>query len=139
MRAKGDWRAASRGCCTGRSGTLPPTRPAFRGPADFDWDLQEIIFRGWLQPLLGLWLTALLFAAAHFSPTDYRWSSPFTWGMVALYFPVSLGIGALFLWRGNLLAPILTHFASDALGLLFLSRALARARHRAATSSPAAA
>jgi membrane protease YdiL (CAAX protease family) len=95
---------------------------------------EEIVFRGWLQPMLGLWLTSLLFAVVHFLPTDYRWSSPLTWGMIAIYLPVALGIGALFAWRGNLLAPILTHGASDALGLLTISRAMARARTAGAPS-----
>lgn len=95
---------------------------------------EEIVFRGWLQPVLGLWLTSLLFAVLHFPPTEYRWSSPLTWGMIAIYLPVAVGIGALFAWRGNLLAPILTHAASDALGLLTISRAVARAR----TASPPA-
>jgi membrane protease YdiL (CAAX protease family) len=93
---------------------------------------EEIVFRGWLQPVLGLWLTSLLFAVLHFPPTDYRWSSPLTWGMIAIYLPVAVGIGALFAWRGNLLAPVLAHSASDALGLLAISRAMARAR----TASP---
>jgi uncharacterized protein len=96
---------------------------------------EEIIFRGWLQPLLGLWLTALLFAVAHFPPTTYRWRSPWTWGMVGIYFPVALAIGALFAWRGNLLAPMATHFASDALGLVLISRAMARARSAAAAKA----
>jgi membrane protease YdiL (CAAX protease family) len=93
---------------------------------------EEIVFRGWLQPVLGLWLTSLLFAVLHFPPTEYRWSSPLTWGMIAIYLPVAVGIGALFAWRGNLLAPILTHGAGDALGLISISRAMARAR----TASP---
>jgi membrane protease YdiL (CAAX protease family) len=98
---------------------------------------EEIVFRGWLQAVAGLWLTSFIFSLAHFPPTAYRWRHPVTWGMVALYFPVSLAIGALFDWRGNLLAPIVTHMVSDALGLLLIVRVLAARRRDA--DAPAAA
>ncbi len=89
---------------------------------------EEIIFRGWLQPIAGLWLTSALFAALHFLPTRYRWSHPVTWRMAAVYFPVGLAVGALYQWRGNLLAPMLTHWLSDSLGLLTLTAASRRSR-----------
>ncbi|HVT57468.1 MAG TPA: CPBP family intramembrane glutamic endopeptidase [Thermoanaerobaculia bacterium] len=89
---------------------------------------EEIIFRGWLQPLAGIWLTSLLFAVAHFPPHRVRWTHPATWGMIALYIPVSFGMGGLFAWRGDLLAPILTHILGDALGMLRIARAVARKR-----------
>jgi membrane protease YdiL (CAAX protease family) len=98
---------------------------------------EEVIFRGWLQPLAGLWVTSALFAVLHFLPNRYKWSHPVTWGMIALYFPVGVGIGALYAWRENLLAPIVAHWLSDSLGLLFLSRAAASAgRATAAAAVP---
>lgn len=109
------------------------------GMALFAGICEEIVFRGWLQPLLGLWVTSLLFAVLHFPPTECRWSSPLTWGMIGLYVPAALGFGALFLWRGNLLAPMAAHFLSDALGLLLIRRAMARARAAAANARPLAA
>jgi membrane protease YdiL (CAAX protease family) len=90
---------------------------------------EELIFRGWLQPIAGLWLTSAVFAVLHFLPNRYKWSHAVTWGMVALYFPVGLAVGWLYAWRDNLLAPIVMHSLSDSLGLLFLARAMAtRAR-----------
>jgi uncharacterized protein len=81
---------------------------------------EEVIFRGWLQPVLGLVATSLVFALAHFPPSRYKWSHPATWGMIAIYFPIGLGVGWLYLERQNLLAPILTHAVGDALGLVAL-------------------
>ena len=82
---------------------------------------EELIFRGWLQPLAGLWPTSVLFALLHFMPTRYRWWHPATWGMVALYFPVGAFVGWLYAWRANLLAPILVHALSDSIGLLLIA------------------
>jgi membrane protease YdiL (CAAX protease family) len=83
---------------------------------------EEVLFRGWLQPLTGLWLASFVFALVHFPPNRYAWSHPATWAMVALYFPVGLALGWLYTWRGNLLAPVVAHALSDALGLFALSR-----------------
>src|SRR6266446_6048612 len=109
-------------------GKLPLTTmfvmAAIAGPCE------ELIFRGWLQPVAGLWITSLLFAVLHFLPTRYRWSHPVTWGMIALYLPVALALGWLYAWRGNLLGPIVMHSLSDSLGLLFLKRAQSPARRR---------
>ena len=86
---------------------------------------EELIFRGWLQPIAGLWITSFVFAVLHFLPNRYKWSHPVTWGMVALYFPVGLAVGWLYEWRANLLAPMVMHSVSDCLGLLFVSRGIA--------------
>jgi len=97
---------------------------------------EELIFRGWLQPVAGLWIASLLFAVLHFLPTRYKWSHPMTWGMLALYFPIGLIVGWLYAWRANLLAPIIMHSLSDSLGLLFLARAIAKGmRGRAAAAA----
>jgi membrane protease YdiL (CAAX protease family) len=96
---------------------------------------EELIFRGWLQPVAGLWTTSAVFAVLHFLPNRYKWSHLVTWGMVALYFPVGLAVGWLYEWRANLLGPVVMHSLSDSLGLLFLARAVA-ARARAAAPPP---
>jgi membrane protease YdiL (CAAX protease family) len=97
---------------------------------------EELIFRGWLQPVAGLWTTSAVFAVLHFLPNRYKWSHPVTWGMVALYFPVGLAVGWLYEWRANLLGPMVMHSLSDSLGLLFVARAIA-ARARGAAHPPA--
>ena len=96
---------------------------------------EELTFRGWLQPVAGIWITSLLFAVLHFLPNRYKWSHPATWGMIALYFPVGLAVGWLYESRGNLLGPMVMHSLSDSLGLLFLARAIG-ARGRATSSPP---
>lgn len=88
---------------------------------------EEVLFRGWLQPLLGVWLASFLFALVHFPPHRYRWAHPATWAMVLLYVPVGLALGFLYAWRGNLLAPMVAHALSDSLGLFALWRARAAA------------
>jgi len=94
---------------------------------------EEVLFRGWLQPIVGLWAASVVFAVVHFPPNRYKWSHPVTWGMVALYLPVGLGIGWLYLWRGNLLAPVITHAVGDSLGLLALVQ---QARHSSGAVAP---
>ena len=98
---------------------------------------EELVFRGWLQPVVGIWIASLLFAVLHFLPSRYKWSHPVTWGMVALYFPVGLAVGWLYAWRGNLLGPMVMHSLSDSLGLLFLARAIAARARAPAASGPA--
>jgi membrane protease YdiL (CAAX protease family) len=83
---------------------------------------EEIVFRGWMQPLAGVWLTSALFAVLHFLPTRFDWSHRATWQMAAIYFPVGVAVGFLYDWRANLLAPMLMHWLSDSIGLLALAR-----------------
>lgn len=64
---------------------------------------EELLFRGALQPLLGLWLTALVFGFLHGGtrPRLYLWA--------IFAFAAGLLLGWLADWTGNLLAPILCH------------------------------
>lgn len=77
---------------------------------------EEALFRGLLQPWLGLWMTSLLFGLAHF-PLD-RELLP--WTLFA--FVVGLALGVLFELTGNLAAPVLAHFLINLLGLWFIVR-----------------
>ena len=86
---------------------------------------EEFIWRGGLQPLVGLWLTALLFAWIHFPSKVYRYSHPQVWVMMlGMYFPVALMFGALYAWRHDLTAPIVCHVLLD-IYLLIRSKRLA--------------
>jgi len=82
---------------------------------------EEALFRGALQPMIGIAPQAALFAALHFRPRArfYPWTI------------MSLGIGLLFGWltktRGDLCAPILAHFTVNALNLAYISRTELRA------------
>lgn len=65
---------------------------------------EELLFRGFLQPKLGLAVTAVIFGLVHIPQTR----SQLPWTLMA----VGMGfvLGALAEWRGCLLAPVIAHF-----------------------------
>jgi membrane protease YdiL (CAAX protease family) len=86
---------------------------------------EEILFRGAIQPLLGLWWTGLIFALAHVRPPQWR-SAPRN----ALLFVLSvygggLVAGTVYLKFG-LIAAIAMHVAWDLVALLLLRGAASR-------------
>jgi CAAX protease family protein len=75
---------------------------------------EELLFRGLLQPWMGLWLQALLFGLVHQMPGPSRW----IWVSWAL--AVGLVLGVLFELTGSLLGPIAAHALVNGLNLKFL-------------------
>ncbi|MEE8408935.1 MAG: CPBP family intramembrane glutamic endopeptidase, partial [Myxococcota bacterium] len=75
------------------------------------------LFRGTLQPTLGLWLAAAVFAVLHIGP-NVRF---LPWTIMAL--GAGLAFGGLFSWTGNLVAPVLAHITVNYLNLRFLAPA----------------
>jgi membrane protease YdiL (CAAX protease family) len=77
---------------------------------------EEMLFRGALQPRVGLLLASLLFGCVHFVPS--RVFLPWT------FFAVAVGglLGALFMWTGNLVAPVAAHILVNAINLPLLIR-----------------
>lgn len=73
---------------------------------------EEMLFRGAIQPGLGLPLTALLFGALHALTPAY-----FVYATIA-----GALLGGLEAWRGGLWAPIAAHTAIDAIVFLLLIR-----------------
>lgn len=73
---------------------------------------EEILFRGALQPTLGLLVTALVFGALHAVTFAY-----FVYAGLA-----GALLGALALWRGALWAPIAAHTAVDVIMFALLIR-----------------
>lgn len=73
---------------------------------------EEILFRGAMQPALGLLISAVIFAALHAINPHY----------FAYVLLVGIGLGLLAEWRGDLWLVSSFHFAYDA-GLLLLARA----------------
>jgi len=67
---------------------------------------EELMFRGALQSLIGLWGSSLLFALVHFR---YWKRIP----LMLLVFAVSLGFGVLVEWSGSLVPAIIAHFVID--------------------------
>ncbi|MBW3596804.1 MAG: CPBP family intramembrane metalloprotease [Planctomycetes bacterium] len=85
---------------------------------------EEVLFRGllqaglteWIGPPLGMWI-ALAAASVVFGLCHYISAAYFL--LTAL---IGVYLGALFLWTGNLLAPITTHAVYDFFALLYLLR-----------------
>ena len=77
---------------------------------------EELLFRGALQPWLGVWLQALVFALLHVGPG--KRFLPWT----ASAFVLGVAFGWLAEWTGNLGAPIAAHFAINFLNLRYIVR-----------------
>jgi uncharacterized protein len=85
---------------------------------------EEVLFRGVLQPALGLWLASLVFGLLH--------------ALTPAYFILAAIMGVYLGWlhasSGNLLVPIVVHWAYDVIALLILKRRFES--DAAAASSP---
>ena len=75
---------------------------------------EELLFRGALQPWLGPWWQAVVFALLHVGPG--RRFLPWT----ALALVAGVGFGWLAVWTTNLGAPIAAHFTINFLNLRFI-------------------
>ncbi len=77
---------------------------------------EEFLFRGALQPWIGLWPQAVIFALLHVGPgTRFL---PWTFSA----FVMGLVFGCLYEWTGDLGGAITAHFTINFLNLLFISR-----------------
>jgi membrane protease YdiL (CAAX protease family) len=79
---------------------------------------EELVFRGVLQPILGLGLTSVVFGSLHLGLTRRATAA---WALMATV--AGLILGSLYLWTGNLVAPVLAHGVVNFLNLRFLSPA----------------
>lgn len=76
---------------------------------------EELLFRGALQPVLGIFWTSILFTLIHFRYLKQ-------WMMTILVFCISLGLGGLVVWTGSLVTSTVAHFVVDfSLGVLLRS------------------
>jgi len=77
---------------------------------------EELLFRGLLQPWLGLWLSALLFGVLHqlAGPSRWIWAG---WATV-----VGLLLGAIFALTGSLAGPLAAHALVNGLNLSYLKQ-----------------
>lgn len=82
---------------------------------------EEILFRGAVQPLLGLWLTSAIFCLLHIQPGQYRAMSAGTIWYAGFVFCVSLLIGEIYS-RLGLVTAMAFHATGDLVGLLVLRR-----------------
>ena len=81
---------------------------------------EEILFRGALQPVIGLVAASLLFGALHVGP-DRRYLVWTVWAVGAGFL-----FGALYLWTGGILAPVIAHVLHNAVTLLLWRRSRSR-------------
>jgi hypothetical protein len=77
---------------------------------------EELLFRGALQPWIGIWLQAGVFALLHIGP-GVRFL-PWT----ASAFVLGIGFGYMVAWTGDLGGPITAHFVINYLNLHFITR-----------------
>jgi membrane protease YdiL (CAAX protease family) len=75
---------------------------------------EEMLFRGLLEPAVGVVPQALIFGAAHQIPGPSRW----VW--VAWATAVGLALGGMFQLTGSLLGPLVAHAIVNALNLAYL-------------------
>jgi len=87
---------------------------------------EEMLFRGALQPHLGIWVTSALFALAHLRGYRIRELNRTTAAQLAGLFGVSAALGALAHF-GGLVTAIVVHVMVDVAGLLIVRRAAAKA------------
>lgn len=76
---------------------------------------EEAFFRGAMQPTLGYVPTALIFGLLHVGPARIY----LLWTVMAVV--MGFALGAMFLWTGSLLAPILCHLLINAINLKRIS------------------
>jgi uncharacterized protein len=84
---------------------------------------EELLFRGALQPVMGIWLSSLLFVLAHMRAYRFSLSKQTLVQAIGLLV-VSLVLGAVAKYIG-LLAAMILHTAIDVAGLYTIRQALA--------------
>lgn len=77
---------------------------------------EELLFRGALQPWLGVWLQAVVFALLHVGPGKRF----LPWTLSA--FVLGFAFGWVAVWTGSLGAPIAAHFTINFMNLKFIVR-----------------
>jgi uncharacterized protein len=77
---------------------------------------EELVFRGLIQPWLGVVVQALLFGVVHYLPGSSRW----VWTAWATL--VGLALGAIFQLTGSLIGPLAAHALINGLNLTYLKR-----------------
>ncbi|MFH5883294.1 CPBP family intramembrane glutamic endopeptidase [Halalkalibaculum sp. DA3122] len=76
---------------------------------------EELLFRGAIQPLLGIWVTSVIFVGIH---GYFKFQKPGHWVFGAMMFGLSMGLGYLFEYAG--LAAAMTAHAVYDLIMLYL-------------------
>lgn len=85
---------------------------------------EEVLFRGVIQPHLGIFATSVIFVALHGYISFVNWRMSIYGGFMTL---VIIGIGYLVEW-GGLIPAIIAHTIIDVILLLFINRKLKKIR-----------
>jgi membrane protease YdiL (CAAX protease family) len=93
---------------------------------------EELLFRAALQPLLGLWLTSVIFALAHLRTATFAGSNGKKIFYLVNVFFVGVALGLVFQYIG-LVAAVLIHTTIDLAALLSLRRLQSQTRSTPAT------
>jgi len=86
---------------------------------------EELLFRAALQPLLGIWLTSLLFLVVHTRAYEFRLTDKVSWMQAASVFGMSVGLGLLYEHVG-LLSTVVAHVVVDICGLYAVRQVMRR-------------
>jgi membrane protease YdiL (CAAX protease family) len=92
---------------------------------------EEVLCRGALQPLLGIWWTSLLFTLAHYGTGGFKSMNPTKFGYAGFVFLASVLIGHVLIEIGLIAAAVL-HSVVDVFGLVVLRREDVRQMPRSA-------
>ena len=84
---------------------------------------EEMLFRAALQPLLGVWITSVIFLLTHTPVYQFRKLDKATLVQAAGVFGLSVALGFIYQYVG-LLAAVLVHVAIDVVGLYVVRNAL---------------
>jgi len=84
---------------------------------------EEVLFRAALQPLLGVWITSVIFLLTHTPVYQFRKLDKATLVQAAGVFGASVALGFIYQYVG-LLAAVLVHVAIDVVGLYVVRNAL---------------
>jgi len=84
---------------------------------------EELLFRAALQPMLGVWITSVIFLLTHTPVYQFRKLDKATLVQAAGVFGASVVLGFIYQYVG-LLAAVLVHVAIDVVGLYVVRNAL---------------
>jgi membrane protease YdiL (CAAX protease family) len=88
---------------------------------------EELLFRAALQPLLGVWITSLVFLLTHTPVYQFRKVNRATLVQAAGVFGASMALGLIYRYVG-LLAAMMVHAALDVVALYVVRNSLRAAR-----------
>ncbi|MDB5748921.1 MAG: hypothetical protein JWP72_3769 [Massilia sp.] len=88
---------------------------------------EELLFRAALQPLLGVWMTSLIFLLTHTPVYQFRKLNRATLVQAAGVFGASVALGFVYQYVG-LLAAVMVHTALDVVGLYVVRNVLRAGR-----------